>query len=352
MRGRAAGLGLAALVLAGAGRPAAPGDATRQASAREAAVEVRAPAGDTLVSATPELTVVATGFAEAGCDVQLTLQIATTADFSALAYQRTACGDSALFVPDRPLPSGAAVYWRALAHSPTADATSPVTGPRTAATWLRLISPNLPTGTTVEGRRPTFVWHAAPIAAPPGPWLFVVSITNVATRQTQLSTGLRDTVFVPDFDLESNTSYRWAVTASLPNGDSLRVASAATFVIVDRNAPLITLLYQNWPNPFPSSVAQRTCIWFDLAQPGIVRLDVYDIRGAHVRTLVPSSETSGELGAGRYGRATPGSDSGCDPRFSWDGTDAAGRVVPPGVYLVRLRGGGVDATRKMLFRGR
>ena len=160
MRGRAAGLGLAALVLAGAGRPAAPGDATRQASAREAAVEVRAPAGDTLVSATPELTVVATGFAEAGCDVQLTLQIATTADFSALAYQRTACGDSALFVPDRPLPSGAAVYWRALAHSPTADATSPVTGPRTAATWLRLISPNLPTGTTVEGRRPTFVWHA------------------------------------------------------------------------------------------------------------------------------------------------------------------------------------------------
>ena len=35
----------------------------------------------------------------------------------------------------------------------------------------------------------------------------------------------------------------------------------ATFII-----PPINLLYQNFPNPFPSTASPVTCIWFDLAQ--------------------------------------------------------------------------------------
>ena len=345
--------GAAALALAAAAALGVPGaEARARAPERLPLVEVRGPEGDTLQSATPAFTVVAREFAETGCDVQLRLAVSTTPDFANLVYDATQCGDSTVFVPARPLPSSTRLFWRATATSGTAAASSSVVGPRTSAAWLRLVSPNLPNGTTVESRRPLFVWRAAPIASPPGPWLFTVAITNVANGQTSLSSGLRDTTWSPPFDLESNTSYRWSVTARLPTGDTLRVPSAATFVIVDRNAPLVTLLYQNWPNPFPSSVSLNTCVWFDLAVATRVQLEVYDLRGALVKRLIPGAELTGEFGPGRYGRASAGSDSGCDPRFAWDGTDSRGRIVSPGVYLVRLRATGADETRKMLFRGR
>jgi len=115
--------------------------------------------------------------------------------------------------------------------------------------------------------------------------------------------------------------------------------------------PRATLLYQNFPNPFPTADNATTCIWFDLRDAADVRLDVYDLRGNHVRSIVPTAEIGGVMPAGRYGRATPGGSSGCDPRFAWDGRASDGRTVPTGVYLLRMRAGAIDMTRKMLYRG-
>lgn len=81
------------------------------------------------------------------------------------------------------------------------------------------------------------------------------------------------------------------------------------------------------PNPFNP----RTEIAFDLAAGGEVRLDVYDARGAHVRTLV-----DGSLPAGRHAAV-------------WDGADDAGRRVASGVFMARLRSGAVDRMRKMVM---
>ena len=217
---------------------------------------------------------------------------------------------------------------------------------------LVLLFPNSPAGTTLETRRPRFVWSSAPVDVPPGPWLYDIEIVNGGTGERVVARQLSDTAFTPSFDLESNTSYRWAVTARLTTGDSVRVESLASFVIVDANAPLVTLLYQNFPNPFPSPRSATTCVWFDLAEGGRVQLDVYDIRGNHVRTLVPNVEVGGVLTAGRYGRATAGNDGGCDGRFSWDGRADDGRDVAQGVYLLRLRAGRVSTVRRMLFLGR
>jgi len=221
-----------------------------------------------------------------------------------------------------------------------------------AGPLLTLVFPNSPSGTTLETRRPRFVWSSAPVATPPGPWIYDVEIVNVATRERFFARQLTDTTFLPGFDLESNTSYRWAVTARLSTGDSVRVESSGTFVIVDPQRPLVTLLYQNFPNPFPTPSSATTCVWFDLRAPALVRLDVYDLRGTHVKTLVPSAQVSGELDAGRDGRAVAASESGCDPRFTWDGRATDGREVPSGVYLLRFRADAVDVVRKMLYRGR
>lgn len=113
----------------------------------------------------------------------------------------------------------------------------------------------------------------------------------------------------------------------------------------------ITVLYQNFPNPFPTAASTTTCLWFDLGGPSDVTLAVYDLRGHLVRTIVPSPQIPGSLDAGAYGRPFVGASSGCDPRFAWDGRASDGHSVPPGVYLARLHADGRWQTKKMVFRG-
>ncbi len=126
------------------------------------------------------------------------------------------------------------------------------------------------------------------------------------------------------------------------------VRAQATFA-----TPPINLLYQNFPNPFPSTTSQVTCFWFDLAQRSDrVTLAVYDLRGRLVRTIVPSATVSSTLDAGYYGRsANSPTATGCDPRFTWDGNGSDGSSVPPGVYLVRLHVDDAWQTKKIVFRG-
>ncbi len=91
------------------------------------------------------------------------------------------------------------------------------------------------------------------------------------------------------------------------------------------DVPTVTRLAGNRPNPFNP----RTTVSFDLAAAGRVTLDVFDLRGRLVRTLVDE-----RLPAGRHD-------------VLWDGRDAGGRETASGVYLCRLRAGGADQMRKM-----
>jgi hypothetical protein len=118
--------------------------------------------------------------------------------------------------------------------------------------------------------------------------------------------------------------------------------------------PRTTNLYQNFPNPFPASGSFTTCVWYDLARTADVQIQVLDIRGNVVRTLVPSGEIPGRQEAGRYGRLTGNIPDGfgCDDRFTWDGVASDGRTVPAGVYLLRMRADATEVTRRMLFLGR
>lgn len=120
----------------------------------------------------------------------------------------------------------------------------------------------------------------------------------------------------------------------------------------DPSLPRVTLLYQNFPNPFPTPASTATCVWFDLHQPSRVRLTIHDIRGTTLRTLVPSPEVGESMPAGRHGRGTSAAPPGCDWRFTWDGTADGGRVLPPGVYLMRLRAGAHESFKRIVFRGR
>jgi hypothetical protein len=67
---------------------------------------------------------------------------------------------------------------------------------------------------------------------------------------------------------------------------------------------------------------------------GSVRLDLFDVRGRHVRALA-----SGSHAPGRYVR-------------TWDRRDSAGHVAARGIYHVRLQWGSSRATRKLLLLAR
>lgn len=87
-----------------------------------------------------------------------------------------------------------------------------------------------------------------------------------------------------------------------------------------------TRLAGAFPNPFRGG----SRVHFDLARDGEVALEVFDVRGARVRTLA-----RGARPAGRH-------------QLEWDGRDDAGRAAPAGLYVVRFAAGGVTATAKLV----
>jgi hypothetical protein len=323
--------------------------------ARAQSVVVTAPPGDTLRSATPTFFVQASDFT-GGRPLRIRFEIATSPLFtpSSIVLDTALLADSSVTVaPATVLPQSIQIYWRARATAPDGVmGMSPVGGPRVTPNYLTLVSPAFGNGVTLTTRRPQFVWRSAPVNEPPGPWLYQLQIFNLG-REVVSTVPLRDTTFVPSTDLEANASYRWRVTATLPG--TLTQTSAefpTTFVIIDTSIAVVqSLLYQNFPNPFPTPSFVSTCIWFDVGENTDVALDIYDLRGKHVRRLRPGPDGVSEMAIGRYGRG-PRSDTECDPDYRWDGSDDDGRVVAPGVYLVRLRVGRYTSMKKILFRGR
>ena len=92
-------------------------------------------------------------------------------------------------------------------------------------------------------------------------------------------------------------------------------------------APANFVLLPNFPNPFN----QQTTIRFSLPDATRARLEIFDILGQKVRTLV-----DGELPAGYHS-------------VNWNGQDEAGQPVSSGVYLLRLQAGKLREVRRMLL---
>ena len=90
--------------------------------------------------------------------------------------------------------------------------------------------------------------------------------------------------------------------------------------------PQAFALEGNAPNPF----RETTRIGFSLAEPAEVTLEVFDLLGRKVTTLVRGEQ----LSASTYSVA-------------WDGRDEAGRAVESGVYFYRIKAGSFEAARRM-----
>ncbi len=112
-------------------------------------------------------------------------------------------------------------------------------------------------------------------------------------------------------------------------GVQFDICTSNTAVDPPSRRPAGFVVYDPIPNPFNPLTTLR----FDLPVGGRVRLEVHDVAGRLVRTLVDADLPQGSHEA------------------VWDGRDATGREVGSGTYLARLEfGGKVEVVRMGLVR--
>lgn len=93
------------------------------------------------------------------------------------------------------------------------------------------------------------------------------------------------------------------------------------------NIPTRFQLQQNYPNPFNPTTAIR----FDVPKAGHVKIDIFNILGQHIRTLVNKEFSPGYF------------------ETTWDGKDRNGAGVASGVYIYVMQSGQFTGTHKMIL---
>jgi hypothetical protein len=93
------------------------------------------------------------------------------------------------------------------------------------------------------------------------------------------------------------------------------------------NVPMSFGLHQNYPNPFNPS----TIIQYDLPAPSKVRLEIFNVLGQQVKTLVDDYKEAG------YQSVT------------WNGDDDNGGSVATGIYFYKISADNKVETKKMML---
>ena len=86
-------------------------------------------------------------------------------------------------------------------------------------------------------------------------------------------------------------------------------------------------LLQNYPNPFNPV----TTVQYDLLEPGLVNIIIYDMKGRLVKNLISSQQSSGYKSV------------------EWNATNNQVQPVAVGVYLYSIEAGEFRKTKKMIY---
>lgn len=140
-----------------------------------------------------------------------------------------------------------------------------------------------------------------------------------------------DSTFTRVFSDPPNSPQRLVCIFTDPGG--LSDSTFWNLIIVDvpsesDGLPQTFTVHQNYPNPFNPS----TTIQFDLPTTSFVTLEIFDLVGIRIRTLLGDRR----MNAGRHAEV-------------WNGLDDSGSPVSSGAYLYRLRAGDHTFSRRMIL---
>jgi len=133
------------------------------------------------------------------------------------------------------------------------------------------------------------------------------------------------TISVTKNGFEASNSTQVAV-----EGDNYTITQPIVLYVVgeaDITKPYVTTLKGNYPNPFNPT----TTIAFDTHKDGRVAIEIYNIKGQKVKSLVNEVRAAGSH------------------KIVWNGQDDFGREVGSGIYFYRMQTEGYAATKKMLL---
>ena len=103
--------------------------------------------------------------------------------------------------------------------------------------------------------------------------------------------------------------------------------SAPQTSILNESVPGTYKLAQNFPNPFNPS----TIIQYELPRESQVKLDIFDVKGIYIRSLIDNKEAAGTH------------------NVQWNSRDRQGRKVPNGVYFYTITTNDFTQMKKMIF---
>ena len=126
---------------------------------------------------------------------------------------------------------------------------------------------------------------------------------------------------------ETGTVIRFITNKINYDGDTVKVITDSTLSNGLQQAPLRFYLAQNYPNPFNP----LTTIQFSIAMHTKVKLEIFNVLGQKVRTLVDD-----KLAPGVY-------------QIKWKGQNDEGIPLGSGVYFYRLKAGKFVKVRKMIL---
>ncbi len=191
----------------------------------------------------------------------------------------------------------------------------------------QLISPT--SGETIRGVK-TIQWTASD---PDGDRLtYDILYSADGQKQSVLAVNVEETSFAWDSRLWPSSSSA-SITVIANDGINEGRAVADHLVIdnptgvdnQDETLPSEYALKQNHPNPFNP----ETQIQFELSKPSQVKIEIYNIHGQKIRSLVDEKKAAGSH------------------IVTWDGRTDNGELAASGVYFYRLVAGDFRQTRKM-----
>jgi len=168
-----------------------------------------------------------------------------------------------------------------------------------------------------EGFNPAFAWYIETIPVTP----YILDPNDTTELRVRINLPLLDQFTGYALDTLEVSSTAGTVRVIIAVNDSLLTGDKELL------AGLSGRLGQNYPNP----VLKSTIIPFTINQPEHVTIDVFDIRGKRVMSLVDAFMLAGHH------------------TTKWDGVDQSGRKVPGGIYIYTMKTTNKVQSKRMVF---